>query len=137
VLYPFGFGLSYARFSYGAVRLLRKTVPAGETLTATVTLRNMSSVAGTEVAELYVAPPQVAGAPRLALAGVQRVHLNAGEVRQLKFMLEPKQMSFVDRQGKRAVRQGTYRLFVGGGQPRLDVEKGALFQIAGEKALEF
>ena len=48
--YPFGFGLSYARFSYGAVRLSRKTVAAGGTLTGTVTLRNTSGVAGTEAA---------------------------------------------------------------------------------------
>jgi beta-glucosidase len=137
VLYPFGFGLSYARFSYGPVRLSRKTVSAGETFTATVSLRNMGPVAGAEVAELYVAPPQVAGAPRLALAGIERVHLNAGESRELNFTLEPQQMSFVDLQGKRAVRQGTYRLFVGGAQPRPDVDKGVPFQISGEKALEF
>ena len=137
VLYPFGFGLSYARFSYGSVRLSQSSLVAGEGLTASVTLRNTSGVAGTEVTELYIIPPHVPGAPRLALAGVQRVHLNAGEVRELKFTLEPKQMSFVDLDGKRAVRPGTYHLFVGGAQPRLDVDKGVLFQISGEKALDY
>ena len=136
VLYPFGTGLSYARFSYSAIQLSKKTVVAGELLTATVTLSNTSPVAGTEVAELYVTPPPAAGSPRLALAGMQRVFLNAGESRKLKFTLEPQQMSFVDPQGKRAVRSGSYRVFVGGAQPRLDMDKGVPFQISGEKVLE-
>jgi beta-glucosidase len=76
-------------------------------------------------------------APRLALTCIQRVHLNAGETRELKFSLEPAQMSFVDLAGKRAIRPGSYRLFVGGAQPQLDQDKGVVFRILGEKALEF
>jgi hypothetical protein len=46
-------------------------------------------------------------------------------------------MSFVDLAGKRAIRPGSYRLFVGGAQPQLDQDKGVVFRIPGEKALEF
>jgi beta-glucosidase len=87
--------------------------------------------------KLYLVPPKVAGAPRLALTCIQRVHLNAGETRELKFSLQPAQMSFVDLAGKRAIRPGSYRLFVGGAQPQLDQDKGVVFRIPGEKALEF
>lgn len=138
LLYPFGFGLSYAKFSYGAVQLSYNTIAAGDDLTATVTLRNKSSMEGTEVAELYVVPPHLAGAPRLALAGTQRIHLRPGEEREVKFALGAEQMGISDLAGKRAVRSGDYRIFVGGTQPDLDHDKGGVgLHITGEKPLEF
>jgi beta-glucosidase len=137
VLYPFGFGLSYAKFSYDAVQLSNSKITAGEPLTATVTLHNQSNTAGTEVAELYVAPPKLAGAPHLALAGIQRVHLQAGEKREVKFTLQPDQLGFADPAGRRSVHPGSYRLFIGGAQPHLDQDKGIEFQITGDKPLAF
>ncbi|WP_158824175.1 glycoside hydrolase family 3 C-terminal domain-containing protein [Granulicella sp. S156] len=136
VLYPFGFGLSYAHFQYGPIHLSHNTVSAGESLTATVTLHNASDVAGSEVAELYVVPPQTNGAPHLALSGMQRVQLGPRESRELTFTLNPERMSFVDPAGKRAVRAGSYRLFVGGTQPDRASDKGAPFRVTGEKALD-
>ena len=136
VLYPFGFGLSYAHFQYGPIHLSHDAVGAGESLTATITLHNTSKIAGSEVAELYVVPPQIAGAPHLALSGMQRVQLGPGESRELTFTLNPEQMSFVDPAGKRAVRAGSYRLFVGGVQPDRARDKGASFRILGEKTLD-
>ncbi|WP_255550969.1 glycoside hydrolase family 3 C-terminal domain-containing protein [Granulicella sp. dw_53] len=137
VFYPFGFGLSYAKFDYGTVRLSKNTLAAGEALTATVTLRNTSKVSGMEVAELYVAPPRADGNPRLALEGIERVQLMAGESRAITFTLSPAQMSFVDPTGKRAVRAGDYRLFLGSTQPDLEHDKGIAFQITGERAMDF
>ena len=136
VLYPFGFGLSYGHFEYGPVHLSHNTVNAGERLTVTATLHNASDVAGSEVAELYIVPPQADGAPHLALSGMQRVQLGPGESRELTFTLNPEQMSFVDPAGKRAVQAGSYRLFVGGVQPDRSLDKGASFRIIGEKTLD-
>jgi beta-glucosidase len=135
VLFPFGFGLSYSRFQYGAVHLSTSKLTAGEPLTASVRLNNNSQREGTEVAELYVQPPQIAGAPRLALQGVQRVALKPGESRELHFTLTPVQMSTVDTEGARKVRPGTYRLFVGGVQPDLGTTQGVAFKVDGETAL--
>ncbi len=137
VLYPFGFGLSYAHFDYSQVHLSRRILGAGESLTATAILRNTSKVAGSEVAELYIVPPQTTGAPHLALAGIQRVQLAPGESRKLTFTLAPAQMSFVDPAGQRAIRSGTYRLFVGGAQPNLTPEEGTTLRISGEKTLDY
>jgi len=136
VLYPFGFGLSYTHFQYGPVHLSHKTLDAGESLTATVTLRNTGKVTGSEVAELYIVPPQTAGAPHLALSGMKRVELGPGESRELTFAVTPLQMSFVDPAGQRAVRSGSYRLYIGGAQPNQASDKGATFRINGEKTLD-
>jgi beta-glucosidase len=141
VLYPFGYGLSYAKFNYGPVKLSSKSIKAGDSLTATVTLHNTSATAADEVAELYLVPPQQEGSPHLALQGVQRVKLPANGSRRLTFTLAPSQFSFVDPAGHRAVRSGDYRIFIGSTQPGkedLQNEKaGAPVHITGEKAMDF
>ena len=68
VLYGFGFGLSYAKFQYSALRT------AGGQVSARV--KNESRAEGDEVAQLYVDGQ---------LAGFQRIHLKAGESREVKF----------------------------------------------------
>jgi beta-glucosidase len=72
---------------------------------------------GDEVAQLYLTPPAFDGAPRLALRGFQRVSLKAGETRQVRFRLAPRDLSFVTRDGVRQLTPGQYRLSVGSGQP--------------------
>ncbi len=53
--YPFGYGLSYTKFSYSNLRL---SSPAfNKKITATVTITNTGKVAGKEVAELYLSAP--------------------------------------------------------------------------------
>jgi beta-glucosidase len=134
VEFGFGYGLSYARFTYSNLKVDHDLLKAGEAQGAVVMISNASAVDGDEVAELYVAPPSQPGSPRLALAGVQRVHLRAGESRQVTFRLDPRQLSFVDASGERAVRAGSYRLFAGSAQPAAGAQ-GAAFTISGEQTV--
>jgi beta-glucosidase len=135
VFFPFGFGLSYVQFQYGPVRLSTEKIKASRSLIATVKVRNISRRAGGEVTELYLRPPQTPGAPRLTLRGVERVWLRPRQTQELKFTLTPDQMSTVNAEGVRAVRPGTYRLFLGGSQPDLNANKGVRFRIEGEMPL--
>ena len=66
-LYPFGYGLSYTTFHYAALKLPQSPVKAGDPVTAEVTVSNSGSVAGDEVAQLYLKFPEVKGAPGKAL----------------------------------------------------------------------
>lgn len=131
VLFPFGFGLSYSRFHYGSPRLSSGTIAAGQPLTVTVDVKNVSSITGSDVTELYIEPPHLPGVPRLALRGFQRVALSPGESRRLTFTLNPDQLSFVSAAGEQAVRAGTYRVYVGGTQPRIGLDRGVSFRITG------
>lgn len=135
VQYPFGFGLSYSRFRYGAIRLSSATPNGSNPLTVKVQVRNASRISGSEVAELYVRPPQVPGAPRLALQGEQRVYLKAGESRELTFSLTPEQWSIVSPAGERLIVPGAYQIFVGGSQPDSAHTPGATFHVASEKQI--
>jgi beta-glucosidase len=85
---------------------------------AEVTVTNTGSRAGDEVAQLYLEFPKVAGAPLKALRGFQRVHLEAGEARKLRFELQPRDLSMVTEDGTPIVAEGQYTLSVGGGQPK-------------------
>jgi beta-glucosidase len=119
-LYRFGYGLSYTTFAYSNAKLDQSMVKAGEPLHAEVEVKNTGSVAGEEVAQLYLVPPASGNAglsPKLQLEGYQRVFLNPGESRHLTFALTPRDLSEVDGQGVRSVQPGTYSIAIGGAQP--------------------
>jgi beta-glucosidase len=123
-VYPFGFGLSYTTFQYGPVRVEARGDAGGVRVSTTLT--NTGRVAGEEVAQLYLEPPRFDGAPRRALRGFQRVALRPGESRALDFALDPRDLSFVTRDGVRQVLAGDYRVTLGSGQP----DSGVPFQAA-------
>jgi beta-glucosidase len=116
-LYPFGYGLSYTSFSYSALTVPEKNVNAGDPVIATVTVTNTGKVAGDEVAQLYLKFPSEAGAPRIALRGFQRVHLEPGQSQQLHFELKNRDLSMVTAEGQPIIAGGDYTISIGGGQP--------------------
>jgi beta-glucosidase len=131
----FGYGLSYAKFEFGAVTLSASKLAAGDPLTATVAVTNKSAVAGDEVVEAYLKTPQ-AGGPIQSLAGFERVRLQAGETRAVTLTLAPRALSCVDEKGERAVLAGKYTLTLGDAQPQEAVAKAAAeFTVVGTQGL--
>ena len=119
-LYDFGYGLSYTKFSYSPLKLSKETVEAGDTLTVQTDVRNTGGIAGDEVAELYLIPPQDGNdglSPHLQLEGFARVHLMPGQMKPVMFHLNPRQLSEVNAKGERWVQPGSYKISVGGSQP--------------------
>ncbi len=116
-LYGFGYGLSYTAFTYSGLKLSTQTLHAGDPLTVEADLKNTGTLAGDEVAELYLTPPHTAVSPSLALAGFHRLHLAPGESKHVIFNLDPRTLSQVDEGGVRSVSPGRYRLSIGGAQP--------------------
>ncbi len=134
-LYGFGYGLSYTSFAYSNVKVSNDHLQAGDALTVTADVRNTGVLAGDEVAEVYLTPPQDGVSPVYSLEGFQRLHLLPGETKHLSFTLAPRQLSQVDRKGTRAVRAGSYHVNVGGGQPA-ESDSGAVnFTITGMQEL--
>jgi beta-glucosidase len=116
-LYPFGYGLSYTKFSYSDLRLPSGPVTAGQPMTTEVTVTNTGDRAGDEVAQLYLSFPDVAGAPIRALRGFHRIHLDPGQSEKVHFELTPRDMSMVTWAGEIMIPPGTYSVSAGGGQP--------------------
>jgi beta-glucosidase len=134
-LYPFGYGLSYTTFAYADPALSTTQLQAGATLKVSATVRNTGTRVGGEVAEVYLDAPDVPLAPRHALVGFERVHLEPGESRRVEFELSPRALSTVDAAGQRAVVAGRYRVFIGGGQLGDAPGVSASFTISGRDVL--
>ena len=116
-LWPFGYGLSYTAFIYSNLKLPDAPLNAGDPLHASVTVTNTGKLAGDEVVQLYLKFPDVAGAPRRALRGFQRIHLDPGASQKVEFHLSPRDLSTVTDLGDIMVAQGKYTVSIGGAQP--------------------
>ena len=135
-LFPFGYGLSYTRFTYADLEVPRAPVQAGSPAEASVVVTNAGKTAGEEVVQLYLSFPGVPGAPRRALRGFERVRLEPGASRKVTFMLKPRDLSIVTEEGAVEVPEGSFTLSIGGGQPgTLAPALTATFRVAGSLAL--
>ncbi|MBN2371644.1 MAG: glycoside hydrolase family 3 C-terminal domain-containing protein [Vicinamibacteria bacterium] len=117
-LYPFGFGLSYTRFTYGPLALDRRAVTRNESVMARVNVANTGEIPAEEVVQLYLTDVEAsAPAPLAALKGFQRVMLAPGESRQVVFTIAPEMMSLVDERGRETLEAGRFRVTAGGAAP--------------------
>jgi beta-glucosidase len=116
-LYPFGYGLSYTTFSYSGLKITPAKPKAGDPVKVTATVKNTGSVAGDEVAELYLNSPGSLNAPIRALKGFKRLSLASGASTQVEFTLDARDLSIVGADGSRSVAPGEYRVSLGGSQP--------------------
>jgi beta-glucosidase len=116
-LYPFGYGLSYTKFSYSDLTVGAQSVAAGQPVGADVTVTNTGKIAGDEVVQVYLKFPLVKGAPLVALRGFERIHLDAGASQKVHFELKPRDLGMVTEDGNPIIAQGDYTISIGGGQP--------------------
>ncbi len=87
-LYPFGFGLTYGEVAYANLTLSSSSIEADDTVEATVEVRNASSRVVEEVAQLYLHQRYGRAArPVRELKGFQRVTLEPGETRTIRFAI--------------------------------------------------
>lgn len=112
--FPFGYGLSYTTFAYSNLRLSSSRIRAGDPVTVSVDVKNTGDQAGDEVVQLYVRD-SIASVeePVKSLKGARRVSLQPGESRTVVFRLEPEAMSLYDRQMRRVVEPGIFRIYTG------------------------
>lgn len=122
-LFPFGWGLSYTRFSYSTPTVSRQSIPVREVLASGhspvlkvgVDVRNTGSVAGTEVVQLYLRIPNVSvEQPVRELKGFSRVTLAPGESKHVEFPLSFDELNFYNVDLKQVVEPTTYDVWVGG-----------------------
>jgi beta-glucosidase len=104
-LFPFGHGLSYTRFEYGALEVSGMRV--------SVAVTNVGKLVGTEVVQLYVHDPVASiERPVKELRGFARVRLEPGKARRVTFTLTPDQFA-IWKAGKWVIEPGRIDLMVG------------------------
>ena len=117
VLYPFGYGLSYTTFKYDNLQL-SDTFRINTDINFKVNVINTGRIDGDEVVQLYVSQKNTGGrTPIRALKGFQRIHLKAGETKQVMFTLWAKDLGIIDSTGKLLPGAGNIEISTGGCQP--------------------
>jgi len=117
-LYPFGHGLSYTVFKYSGFTVSSPRISPSDNVTVSATVENTGIRAGDEVVQLYLTDLEASvRVPIRSLAGVQRVHLNPGERRVVRFTIEPSQLAVITDDGKTLVEPGEFKVTIGGKQP--------------------
>jgi beta-glucosidase len=113
-LFPFGFGLSYTTFSFANLQA-PASAKAGDAVTVTFDVTNTGSVAGAEVAQLYVSDPSAkAQRPERELKGFEKVRLAPGETKHVSLTLDARAFSYWDESAhKWTIDPGKFVLRVG------------------------
>jgi len=113
-LFPFGSGLSYTRFSYSGLTISPASIPVNGKTDISITVTNTGDREGAEVAELYIRDVvSSVTTPAIALKGFGRINLKPGESGLVHFTLGPDQLSLWNRQMKRVVEPGEFKIMVG------------------------
>jgi len=95
-LYPFGFGLSYTTFSFSKLDV-PATAASGSTVAVSFDVTNTGSVAGAEVAQLYVSDPSAkVTRPERELKGFEKVRLAPSETKHVTLNLDARAFSYWD-----------------------------------------
>jgi beta-glucosidase len=117
-LYPFGFGLGYAKLEYGALRLSKSELASGAELVVSGALRNLSDRPVTESVQCYASPPRGSEeSPLSVLVAFQRLSVPAGKTALIEFHLNASDFTQVNAAGKRAHTPGSYLVTVGSASP--------------------
>jgi beta-glucosidase len=100
-LYPFGYGLSYTTFKFANMQLSKTSMGIGETTEVSVDVTNTGSVAGDAVAQIYIHQRYgSASRPVRQLKGFERIALQPGATKTLKFPLGKDEIKYWNPQTK-------------------------------------
>lgn len=113
-LYPFGFGLGYHNAAYSAVTLSSHTLSSGGSIQASVTVKNISSVPGTEVVQLYLRDPAASVVrPVKELKGFRRLTLKPGEAQTVTFDITEEILKFYTHTMEYKAEPGAFIIMIG------------------------
>jgi beta-glucosidase len=113
-VYPFGYGLSYTRFSYSDVKLSTASPKGSQTVTATATVTNTGGRAGKEIVQLYV--HDVVGTntrPVKELKGFQKIELKAGESKTVSFNITVEDLKYYHTDTSYGWEPGEFEIMIG------------------------
>ncbi len=146
-LFPFGYGLSYANFAFSGFRVTPQHVQNGSSdpgatscgcngqseslVTVSARVTNTGQVAGSDVAQLYLGDPAVAGEPPRQLKGFQKVTLQPGQSTTVHFTLNGHDLSYWDDAASGwVVPDGQYQVYVGDSSALADLPLRGAFTVA-------
>lgn len=113
-LFPFGFGLSYTKFTYGELQLSKSSLKASDTLFASIAVTNVGDRFGKETVQLYIR--DLVGSvtrPVKELKGFEKVSLRAGETQVVTFPITTEDLKFYNYDLNRVWEAGEFEIMIG------------------------
>jgi beta-glucosidase len=131
-LFPFGHGLSYARFDYANLELRPRALSTDGTLEVALDVANTAARAGEEVVQLYVRD-RVASLTRPVkeLKGFVRLALEPGQRRRVRFRLDIGQLAFYDAAMQLVVEPGEVEIMLGSSSE--DIRLSGCIEVTGQR----
>lgn len=113
-LYPFGYGLSYTSFAYSDLEISKSVIGPMQNIEISCKVKNTGKVAGDEVVQLYLRDDISSVTTYVkVLRGFERIHLKAGEEKELNFTLTPQELGLWSKNNKFEVESGTFTVMLG------------------------
>lgn len=96
-LFAFGHGLSYTTFEYGDVKASKTSIGENGSVKLTVPVKNVGSVAGAEVVQLYIRDVESSlPRPVKELKGFEKLYLEPGQSATVEFEISADALKFYD-----------------------------------------
>ncbi len=114
-LFPFGHGLSYTQFEYSNISVDKECCTDMEEVEVTVEVKNIGTVKGKEVVQLYIHDRQTdIIRPYKELKGFTKVELEVGETKTIKFTLDKRSFAYYDTNNATwRVQSGIFDILIG------------------------
>jgi beta-glucosidase len=117
-LYPFGFGLSYAHFTFEALSPSSSTLSKGQEITVRTRIHNASEHAADETVQCYIKPPRsFPDAPIAMLVDFKKLNVPAKGSAEVEFKLSDEVFKLTDARGERVRVPGVFEIVVGSCSP--------------------
>lgn len=114
-LYPFGYGLSYTTFNYSNIGTDKLRLSTNDSLTVSIDVTNTGDLKGEEVVQMYLHERVRSVTPPVKeLKGFQKILLNPGETKTIKFNITPGMLSFLDKNLNPFIGPGIFDVMIGG-----------------------
>lgn len=113
-LYPFGYGLSYTKFSYKNLKISPDKQAGQGNFTVSLDITNTGGVAGDEVVQLYIKDVVSSVTTyESILRGFERIKLKPGETKNVRFVIQPSHLEKLDQDMHWIVESGEYEIMLG------------------------
>ncbi|HEV2830991.1 MAG TPA: fibronectin type III-like domain-contianing protein, partial [Hanamia sp.] len=124
-LYPFGFGLSYTTFEYSNLVVTPETQNSQGNIDVSVDVTNTGKVKGDEVVQLYLKDVLSSVTTYDSqLRGFERISLQPGEKKTVKFILQPDALALLDTNMNWTVEPGQFEVRIGASSVDIKLKKG-------------